>query len=111
MTGTVVPSDVLSHDGEPGLVRTGLGASQVDALLDFTAMGGNALPQLHFDLEGRADDCACRRLLALSPGSGRRCQRIYRWKAVVRHRRVQGGLHGDILQANQSERRPHYGWP
>jgi beta-glucosidase len=46
MTGTPVPASALSHDGAPGLLRTTAGSSstQVDAQLDLTVAGGNALP-------------------------------------------------------------------
>jgi beta-glucosidase len=40
MTGTTVPAAVLSHDGKPGLLRSGGG---VDATLDFTKSNGKAL--------------------------------------------------------------------
>jgi len=43
MTGTTVPAKLLSHDGKPGLVRSGDGADQVDATVDFTVKGSNAL--------------------------------------------------------------------
>ncbi|HEX3662361.1 MAG TPA: glycoside hydrolase family 3 N-terminal domain-containing protein, partial [Acidobacteriaceae bacterium] len=36
MTGTTIPASALSHDGKPGLLRTGGGAEQADAELNFT---------------------------------------------------------------------------
>jgi beta-glucosidase len=42
MTGTPVPASTLSHDGKPGLLRTGSGNPQVDTQLNFT--GFDALP-------------------------------------------------------------------
>ena len=45
MTGAPVPASALSHDGKPGLLRTGKdGATQVDPLLDFTKKSGAPLP-------------------------------------------------------------------
>src|ERR1700754_655007 len=44
MTGTAIPASALSHDGQPGLERTGSGASQVDPTLNFTTKNGNPLP-------------------------------------------------------------------
>ena len=46
LTGTPVPASALSHDGQPGLVRTTTGSSgtQVDATLDFTTAKHSALP-------------------------------------------------------------------
>jgi beta-glucosidase len=45
LTGTAVPASALSHDGQPGLLRTTSGSSStnVDTQLNFTAAGGNAL--------------------------------------------------------------------
>jgi beta-glucosidase len=40
MTGTTVPADALSHDGKPGLMRSGGG---VDPTLNFTKSNGKAL--------------------------------------------------------------------
>jgi len=45
MTGAPIPASVLSHDGQPGLLRTNNGgATHVDAVLDFTQKSGTALP-------------------------------------------------------------------
>jgi beta-glucosidase len=43
MTGTPVPASALAHDGKPGLLRTGGGASQTDQQIDFTPKQGNPL--------------------------------------------------------------------
>lgn len=42
LTGTAVPASALSHDGQPGLVRTVNGTSSTDPTVNAT--GGNALP-------------------------------------------------------------------
>ena len=46
LTGTAVPVSALSHDGQPGLLRTTTGSSDtsVDGQIDFTTAQGNALP-------------------------------------------------------------------
>jgi beta-glucosidase len=46
LTGTAVPAKFLSHEGKPGLRRTGTDGfpSQIDPQLDFTKSNGNALP-------------------------------------------------------------------
>ena len=46
MTGTPVPAAVLTHEGQPGLVRstTGHGAARVVSVLDNTLAGHDALP-------------------------------------------------------------------
>ena len=44
MTGAPIPASVLSHDGQPGLLRTEKsGETRVDAILDFTKKSGNQL--------------------------------------------------------------------
>ena len=48
MTGAPIPASVLSHDGQPGLLRTDKsGATQVDRILDFTKSSGSPLPANH----------------------------------------------------------------
>ena len=44
MTGTPVPASALSHDGQPGLLRTGGGTSTVVPQLDSTVADGQPLP-------------------------------------------------------------------
>jgi beta-glucosidase len=45
MAGAPIPASALSHDGEPGLLRTEKsGAMQVDSILDFTKKSGSPLP-------------------------------------------------------------------
>jgi beta-glucosidase len=45
MTGAPIPASVLSHDGNPGLLRTDkAGATQVDPIVDFTKKSGHPLP-------------------------------------------------------------------
>lgn len=44
MTGAPIPASALSHDGQPGLLRTDKsGATQVDSILDFTKKSGSPL--------------------------------------------------------------------
>jgi beta-glucosidase len=46
MTGTPVPASVLTHEGQPGLVRSSAGhdAARVVSVLDNTVAGYDALP-------------------------------------------------------------------
>ena len=45
MTGMPIGAAMFSHNGKPGLVRTGAdGKTTVDAAIDFTKKSGNALP-------------------------------------------------------------------
>ena len=66
---------LLSHDGKPGLDRTGDGQRQIDAQLNFTVKGGNALPpNSTVTWKGTLTVAACRQLLDLSAGDGhQRC--------------------------------------
>ena len=45
MTGAPIPVSALSHDGQPGLLRTDQhGTTQVDQFIDFTRKNGNPFP-------------------------------------------------------------------
>ena len=44
MNGTPIPAELLTHEGKPGLLRTEKsGATQVDAMVDFTKKSGHSL--------------------------------------------------------------------
>jgi beta-glucosidase len=48
MTGSPIPASALSHDSQPGLLRTDKnGATQVDQILDFTKTSRHPLPANH----------------------------------------------------------------
>jgi beta-glucosidase len=102
MTGSPVPAGVLSHDGQPGLERTGAGVTKVDGQVDFTVKNGNALPP----------DSTVTWKGAISPphaGSywiylqalGTNASISLDGKRLAGTGAFQGGVHGDILQANQ----------
>ena len=100
MAGSTVPASVLSHDGQPGLQRTGSGASQTDAQLNFT--GDNALPPIP-PSTGRVPS---RHLTPAITGSTSRPSAPTPTSpstanALAHTGAFQGGVHGDILQANQ----------
>ena len=100
MTGTLVPASALSHDGQPGLERTGLGAAQVDPAINFT--GAHALD---------ANSSVTWKGILTAPHAGSYWLYLQAMGANVNlsidGKRVagtgarQGGVHGDILQANQ----------
>ena len=102
MTGTLVPADVLSHDGQPGLSRTGPCGSQTDAQLDFTVKGGTALPP-NSTCTWKGTLTAPRAgsywlyLQALGDDAGFSID----GKRVGSTGVAQGGQHGDILEPNQ----------
>ena len=105
MTGTLVPASALSHDGQPGLLRTG--ASQPDLQINFTSKGGNALPpNSAITWKGT--------LTPPSPGThwlylqamGTNARISLDGKRLASTGAFQGGVHGDILQANQDNTVP-----
>ena len=88
MTGVPVPASALSHDGKPGLERTGSGAANRRATQLHRRKG--ARPQLQRHLEGHADRAPRRHLLALSAGHGHQRQYSARRQAAGRNRRLPG---------------------
>jgi len=107
MTGTAVPADVLSHDGKPGLVRTEGSSEQVDATLDFTLKGGNALkPNATVTWKGTLtiphDGNYWLYLQALGTNATIKLD----GKRLAGTGVNQGGVHGDILQATQDNAIP-----
>ncbi len=100
MTGVPVPASALSHDGKPGLRRTGAGADQIDAQLNFT--GGNAGPPNAIvtwkgSLTAPHGGTYWLYLQAMGTNASIRLD----GKHLASTGSVQGGVHGDILQANQ----------
>jgi beta-glucosidase len=107
MTGTTVPASLLSHEGKPGLVRTGDGSEQVDATVDFTAKGGNALkPNATVTWKGTLTVPSAGTywiyLQALGTNAGIKLD----GKRLAHTGVMQGGVHGDILQAAQDNNLP-----
>lgn len=102
MTGTPVPPELLAFAGRPGLERTLDGAHRIDARLDYTTGGGNALP---------ADTTAVWHGSLNIPRAGSYWMYLQVLGAnaalFIDHRRVaisgayRGDVHGDILQPNQ----------
>ena len=108
MTGTRrFRPTALSHDGKPGLVRTGQTAGAPTRVLNFTAKGGNALPPNSsvtwkgtLTLRKPAPTGSICRPWAPTPAS------IVDGKRLGVTGAFQGGVHGDILQANQDNAIP-----
>ena len=105
MTGTPIPASALTHGGKPGLLRTGSGAEQTDAQLNFT--GSNALaPNSAVTWKGL--------LIAPHAGTywlylqalGTNASIRLDGKRLAGTGAFQGGVHGDILQANQDNAIP-----
>ena len=102
MTGTTIPAAALSHDGKPGLVRTGDGAEKVDSTIDFTVKSGNPLkPNATVTWKGTLNVANAGTywvyLQALGTNAGVKLD----GKSLAHTGVMQGGVHGDILQANQ----------
>lgn len=107
MTGTPVPASALSHDGQPGLLRTVAGNSQTDAQLNFTLKNGNPLPPNSvvawkgtLTVPHAGDYWIY--LQALGTNADIRLD----GKRLAATGAFQGGVHGDILQANQDNAIP-----
>ena len=77
MEGTIIPASALSHDGKPGLWRTGLGEAVANAQIDFTKVKGNALtPNAKVTWKG---SCLCR----MQASIGSICKRWDRMRASI----------------------------
>ncbi len=107
MTGTTVPASVLSHDGTPGLERTVGGKSQVDAQLDFTVKNGNALsPNSVVTWKGTLTPPHAGNYWLYLQAMGTNAVISLDGKRLAATGAYQGGVHGDILQANQDNAVP-----
>jgi beta-glucosidase len=102
MTGSTIPAGALSHDGQPGLLRSSDETGRVDSTINFTVKGGNALkPNSSVSWKG----------ILTVPGTGEYwlyLQALGANAAIsIDGRQLaatgarQGGVHGDIVQANQ----------
>ncbi len=102
MTGTPVPTGMLSHAGVPGLERVSAGTHQIDAAVNFTIKGGNPLPA-----DSRAVWTGS--LTVPEAGSywiylqalGAIGELVIDGKTVGTTGAYPGDVHGDILQPNQ----------
>ncbi len=103
MTGTTIPASALNHDGQPGLVRAGGDAGQkIDAQIDFTTGNGHALPPNSvITWKGTLTPPHAGDYWIYLQALGTNAQLSIDGKVVERTGAFQGGVHGDILQANQ----------
>lgn len=102
MTGTTIPASLFSHDGKPGLERTGAGAAQTDAKIDFTVKGGNALsPNATVTWKGTLTPPHAGEYWLYLQAMGTNAILKLDGKRLAGTGAFQGGVHGDILQANQ----------
>ncbi|HWG22429.1 MAG TPA: glycoside hydrolase family 3 C-terminal domain-containing protein [Terracidiphilus sp.] len=102
MTGNTVPANLLSHDGKPGLMRTGAGQPSVDPQLNFTTKAGTALPpNSSVTWKGTLGVPQAGNYWIYLQALGANATMMLDGKGFVRTGAFQGGVHGDILQANQ----------
>jgi beta-glucosidase len=107
MTGTTIPAALLSHDGKPGLVRTGDGAEQIDPTVDFTAKRGNPLkPNATITWKGSLTVPHAGNYWIYLQALGTNASIKLDGKRLARTGVRQGAVHGDILQANQDNAIP-----
>jgi beta-glucosidase len=107
MTGTPVPASAFSHDGKPGLLRTGGGDAQTDAQLNFTTSGGNALaPNSTVIWKGTLTAPHAGNYWLYLQALGTNASIALDGKRLAGTGAFQGGVHGDILQANQDNAVP-----
>ncbi len=102
MTGTPIPASALSHDGQPGLARSSNGSAQTDATLDFTLKGNNALPANSTPTwKGTITVPTAGNYWIYLQALGTNARISIDGKRLAATGAFQGGVHGDILQANQ----------
>lgn len=102
MTGTPVPASALSYNHKPGLLRVGPGAPQIDGQLDFTNQGGNALPpNTTVTWKGSLTPPSAGTYWLYLQAMGANASMFLDGKRLGATGASQGGVHGDVLQANQ----------
>jgi len=107
-TGTTIPAKVLSHDGKPGLVRNppvnGIvaGIGFFDPQIDFTLKNGKALPpDSTIVWKGTLTPPHAGEYWIYLQALGTNAELSIDGKKFSATGAAQGGVHGDILQANQ----------
>jgi len=107
MTGTPIPAQALSHDGKPGLERSGPGGLRTDATLNFTIKAGNALaPNTVATWNGTLTVSKSGSYWLYLQALGVDATLFIDGKRVGVTGTFQGDVHGDILQANQDNTVP-----
>ena len=116
MTGTPIPASAFTHDGKPGLERSqvstpsGNSASaskQTDAQINFTVQGHNALPPNSIVMwKGTLTPPHAGTYWLYLQAMGTNANISLDGKRLAGTGAFQGGVHGDILQANQDNAIP-----
>lgn len=107
MDGTTIPAGALSHNGKPGLWRTGLGEAEADAQINFTKAVGNALPpDTKVTWKGQLSVPHAGEYWIYLQVLGSNARIELDGKGLASTGAAQGGDHGDILQATQDNALP-----
>jgi beta-glucosidase len=107
MTGAPIPASALSHDGKPGLLRHGGAAEETDAEVNFTNQNSNPLPpNSALTWEGTLTPPHAGDYWIYLQAIGTNASISIDGVRVGQTGAFQGGVHGDILQANQDNAIP-----
>jgi beta-glucosidase len=102
MTGSPIPAAALSHEGKPGLERSGPEGRHIDATLNFTVKGGNALqPNTIATWNGTLTVSTSGSYWLYLQALGTDASLFIDGQRVGVTGTFQGDVHGDILQPNQ----------
>ena len=102
MTGSPIPAAALSHEGKPGLERTGPAGQYLDAALNFTVKAGNALqPNTIATWNGTLTISTSGSYWLYLQALGTDASLFIDGQRVGMTGTFQGDVHGDILQPNQ----------
>ena len=102
MTGSTIPAGALSHNGKPGLARSGTGAEKTDEQINFTTRSGSALPPNSIvTWKGTLTAPHAGDYWIYLQALGTNASMLLDGKKFAATGAFQGGVHGDILQANQ----------
>jgi beta-glucosidase len=102
MTGSPIPAAALSHEGKPGLERSGPEGRYIDAALNFTVRGGNALqPNTIATWNGTLTVSTSASYWLYLQALGTDASLFIDGQRVGVTGTFQGDVHGDILQPNQ----------
>jgi len=103
MEGATIPAALFSHDGKAGLVRSADGKALCDdAQINFTKAAGSALPaDSKLSWKGTIKIEADGEYWFYLQALGTNARLLIDGKRLANTGAFQGGVHGDILQANQ----------
>jgi len=107
MTGATIPPELFTHNGEPGLLRISEDHQDTDEQIDFTIRNGNALPANSVvTWKGTLRVPSAGDYWIYLQALGTNASISLDGKPLAHTGALQGGVHGDILQANQDNAIP-----